>query len=330
MNAIVYTKYGPPEVLQLREIDKPVPGDNQVLVKVQAASINALDSRRFESQSLLGRVVDGVLTKAVGKVLGADITGRVEAVGASVTKFQPGDEIYGFSAGSVGAFAEYARASENYIVLKPANISFETAAAVPVAALTALQSLRDKGQIKSGQKVLIVGASGGVGTFAVQIARSFGAEVTAVCSTRNLQMARDLGAEHVIDYTKENFSRNGPRYDLIIGINGYYPLRDYRRALSPDGTYVTVGGSIAQVLQALLLGPLVSRIVGKKMGFMGIAKPAYPDLLFMNELLEAGKVVPVIDRCYPLSETPEAFRYVVEEHAQGKVIINVEQKENEQ
>ncbi|MCI0708577.1 MAG: NAD(P)-dependent alcohol dehydrogenase [Chloroflexi bacterium] len=330
MKAIVYTQYGPPEVLQLQEVEKPVPDDKQVLVKVHSASINALDSRRFESQSLLGRFMDSVLMKTINKILGADVAGRVETVGTDVKRFQPGDEVYGFSAGSVGAFAQYACASENNIVLKPANVSFEAAAAVPVAALTALQSLRDKGQIRSGQKVLIVGASGGVGTFAVQIARSFGAEVTAVCSTRNLQMAHQLGAEHVIDYTTENFSRNGQRYDLIVAVNGYHPLRDYRRALTPGGIYVAVGGSIAQVLQALLLGPLVSRIVRKKMGFMGIAKPTYEDLLFMNELLETGKVVPVIDRCYPLSETAEAFRYLVEEHAQGKVIINVEQKEIKQ
>src|SRR5438105_382867 len=225
MKAIVYTKYAPPDVRQLREVAKPVPKDNQVLVKVQAASANALDFRRFPSTSMVGRFMDGVLLKAINTVLGVDIAGRVEAVGATVKQFQPGDEVFGVSAGSVGGFAEYACATENTLALKPANLSFEAAAAVPVAALTALQGLRDKGQIQLGQKVLINGASGGVGTFAVQIAKSFGAEVTAVCSTRNLDMARSIGADHVIDYTKENFSRNGRRYDLIVAVNGKHQIR---------------------------------------------------------------------------------------------------------
>ncbi len=324
MKAIVYTKYGPPDVLQLKEVEKPVPKDNQVLVKVQAASVNALDWRRFTSQSILGRLMDGVLLKVINKVLGADIAGRVEAIGAVVKQFRPGDEVFGVSAGSVGGFAEYACAAENNLALKPANLSFEAAAAVPVAALTALQGLRDKGLIQPGQKVLINGASGGVGTFAVQIAKSFGAEVTAVCSTRNLDMARQIGADHVIDYTKENFSRNGQRYDVIIAVNGNHPIQDYWRALSPGGIYVVIGGSMAQLFQGMLLGPLASRIGSKKMGFMGIAKTNQKDLVLMGELLEAGKVVPVIDRCYPMRETAEAIRYLVEEHAKGKVVITLE------
>jgi len=324
MKAIVYTKYGPPEVLQLKEVAKPEPKDNQVLIKVQAASANALDYRRFETTSILGRFMDEVLLKATNKVLGADIAGRVEAVGATVTQFQPGDEVFGVSAGSVGGFAEYACAAEDNLALKPANLSFEAAAAVPVAASTALQSLRDKGQIQRGQKVLIYGASGGVGTFAVQIAKSYGAEVTAVCSTRNLDMARSIGADYVVDYTKENFSRNGRRYDLIIAVNGYHSILDYRRALSPSGIYVALGGSMAQIFQGMLLGPLVSRIGSKKMGFMGIAKINQKDLVFIKELLEAGKVTPLIDRCYPLSEAVKAIRYLVEEHARGKVVITVE------
>ena len=324
MKAIVYTKYGPPEVLQLKEVAKPEPTDNQVLVKVQAASANALDYRRFETTSTLGRFMDEVLLKATNKVLGADIAGRVEAVGAAVTQFRPGDEVFGVSAGSVGGFAEYACAAEDNLALKPANLSFEAAAAVPVAALTALQGLRDNGQIQPGQKVLISGASGGVGTFAVQIAKSFWTEVTAVCSTRNLDMARSIGADYVVDYTKEDFSRNGRRYDLIIAVNGYHSILDYRRALSPSGIYVAVGGSIAQIFQAMLLGPLVSRIGSRKMGFMGIAKINQKDLVFIKELLEAGKVAPLIDRCYPLSEAVKAIRYLVEEHARGKVVITVE------
>jgi NADPH:quinone reductase-like Zn-dependent oxidoreductase len=324
MKAIVYTKYGPPDVLQLKEVAKPVPKDNQVLVKVHAASANALDYRRFETTSILGRFMDVVLLKAINTVLGADIAGRVEAVGAAVKQFQPGDEVFGQSKGARGAFAGYACADENEVALKPANLSFEAAAAVPVAALTALQGLRDKGQIQPGQKVLIHGASGGVGTFAVQIARSFGAEVTALCSSRNVDMARQIGADHVIDYTQEDFSRSGQRYDLIVAVNGNHPIRDYRRALNPGGIYVALGGSLAQVLQGVLLGPVISRFGSKKVRSF-IAKMNQKDLVFIKELLEAGKVVPVIDRCYPLSETAEAIRYLVEGHARGKVVITVEQ-----
>jgi NADPH:quinone reductase-like Zn-dependent oxidoreductase len=226
--------------------------------------------------------------KSVGKALGADIAGVVESVGTNVKQFQPGDEVFGVAAGSKGGFAEYACTAENNLALKPANLSFEAAAAVPVAAVTALQGLRDKGQIQPGQKVLINGASGGVGTFAVQIAKSFGAEVTAVCSTRNLEMARSIGADHVIDYTKEDFTKNGQRYESIFAANGYHPILDYRRALSPGGIYVALGGSISQIFQSMLLGPMLSRSGGKKMGFMGIAKTNQKDLVYMGELLEAG------------------------------------------
>ena len=319
MQAIVYTQYGPPEVLQLKEVAKPVPKDHQVLVKVHAASANALDFRRFTSTSPLGRFLDGVLFKAINTVLGADIAGRVEAVGAAVTQFQPGDEVFG---GCRGAFAEYVCADENALAPKPAHLSFEAAAAVPVAAVTALQGLRDKGHIQPGQKVLINGASGGVGTFAVQIAKSFGAEVTAVCSTRNVDMARSIGADHVIDYTQEDFSRNGRRYDVILAVNGNHPLRDYTRALSPSGIAVVLGGSLGQFFQGVLLGPVVSRIGRKKVRSF-IASINQRDLVFLKELLEAGKVVPVIEKCYPLSETAEAIRYLAAGHARGKVVITV-------
>jgi NADPH:quinone reductase-like Zn-dependent oxidoreductase len=324
MKAIVYTKYGPPDVLQLKEVAKPEPKNNQVLVKVRAASINALDYRRFEKISTLGRFMEEVLLKTINKVLGADIAGRVEAVGASVKQFQPGDEVFGVSAGSAGGFAEYACAAENDLALKPAKLSFEAAAAVPVAALTALQGLRDKGQIQPGQKVLINGASGGVGTFAVQIAKSFGAEVTAVCSTRNLEIARSIGADHVIDYTKQDFTKNGQRYDLIFAVNGYHPLSAYQRALNPQGIYVCAGGALPQIFQAMLLGSWLSRKGGKKMGFMGIAKTNQKDLALMRELLEVGKVVPVIERYYPLSEVSAAIRCLAEGHARGKVVITLE------
>jgi len=322
MKAIVYTKYGPPAVLQLKEVAKPISKDHQVLVQVQAASANALDFRRFTSTSILGRFLDGALLKAINTVLGVDIAGRIEAVGAAVTQFQPGDEVFG---GCTGAFAEYACADENQVAPKPANLSFEAAAAVPVAAVTALQGLRDKGQIQPGQQVLIHGASGGVGTFAVQLAKAFGAEVTAVCSTRNVDMARSIGADHVIDYTQEQFSRNGRRYDVILAVNGNHPLQDYWRALRPSGIAVVLGGSLAQFFQGVLLGPLVSRIGRKKVRSF-IASINQTDLVYIKELLEAGKVVPVIDRCYPLRETASAIRYLVAGHARGKVVITVDQK----
>jgi NADPH:quinone reductase-like Zn-dependent oxidoreductase len=321
MKAIVYTKYGSPEVLQIMDVEKPVPKDNQVLVKVHAASVNAMDYRRFEKASFLDRFMEEVVIKAINKVLGADVAGTVEAVGSTVTEFQPGDAVFGVAP---SAFAEYVCNRADRFALKPANVSFAAAAAVPVAAFTALQGLRDKGQIQSGQKVLIDGASGGVGTFAVQIAKTFETEVTAVCSPRNLDMARSIGADHVIDYTQEDFTKNGQHYDLILAVNGYHPILDYRRALSPQGNCVVVGGSLAQVFQAMLLGSLVSRIGSKKIGFQGIATTSKKGLLIIKELLETGKVVPIIDKYYPLSETVEAIRYLVEEHAKGKVVITME------
>ena len=323
MKAIVYTKYGPTDVLQLQEVAKPELKENQVLIKVHAASINALDYRRFEELSFVGRLMEERMLKSVGKVLGADIAGVVEAVGANVKQFQPGDEVFGTSTGLTGGFAEYACSVENNLALKLANISFEAAAAVPVAAITALQGLRDKGQIRPGQKVLIVGASGGVGMFAVQIAKSFGAEVTAVCSSRNVDMARSIGADHIIDYSKEDFAKNGQRYDLIFAVNGFHPLSAYRRALNPQGVYVCAGGTMSQIFQAMLLGSLVSRKNGKKLGFMGISKPNRKDLICLAELLEAGKVVPVIEKCYCLNEVPTAIRYLAEGHARGKVVLQI-------
>ena len=321
MKAIVYTKYGSPDVLHLKDVEKPTPEDHQVLVKVHAASVNALDWRPFTMPSIPLRLMSGGLFKPKDPSVGVDVAGQVEAVGSKVTAFQPGDFVFGVAP---GAFAEYVCNSESKFALKPANVSFEEAAAVPVAAFTALQGLRDKGQIQARQKVLIDGASGGVGTFAVQIAKAFGAEVTAVCRTRNLDMVRSIGADHVIDYTEENFTKNEQRYDLILAVNGYHPILDYRRALSPNGICVVAGGSMSQIFQALLLGPLVSRIGSKKIGFMGIAASLKEDLLFIKELLEAGKVIPVIDKSYPLSETAAAIRYLIEEHGRGKVVITVE------
>ncbi len=257
------------------------------------------------------------------KVLGADIAGRVEAVGGSVRRLKPGDEVFGnLSACGWGGFAEYARAREDALVLKPASLSFEQAAAVPMAAVTALQGLRDQGRIQARQKVLINGASGGVGTFAVQIAKSFGAEVTAVCSTGKMDMVRSLGADHVIDYTQEDFTKNGRQYDLILAANGNRSISEYKRALSPTGAYVMIGGSDAQVFQGMLLGPMMSRTGGKRM-LNTMSKPNQKDLAFVKELLESGKVKPVIDRTYALHEVPDALRYLERGHAIGKVVINL-------
>jgi NADPH:quinone reductase-like Zn-dependent oxidoreductase len=324
MKAIVYTEYGSPDVLQLKEIEKPTPSDDEVLVEVKAASVNAYDWHFLSADIFLIRLMGGGLLKPKNTRLGADMAGRVEAVGRNIKQFQPGDEVFGdIGAWGNGAFAEYVSVPEKALTLKPINLSFEEAAAVPMAALTALQGLRDAGQIQPGQKVLINGASGGVGTFALQIAKWFGAEVTAVCSTRNLDQARSLGADHIIDYTKEDFTKSGQKYDLILAANGYHPLSAYKRALTPRGIYVMAGGSIAQIFQAMLLGQVMSEKGGRKMGGL-TARINQKDMALLKELLEAGKVVPVIDRCYPLSEAAEALRYLGEGHARGKVVITVE------
>ena len=321
MKAIVYTEYGSPDVLELKEVAKPTPKDNEVLIKVHAASLNAADWHYLRAGPFLIRFTSGLL-KPKNTFLGADVAGRVEAVGRTVTQFKPGDEIFGdLSESGRGTFAEYVCASENALALKPANISYEEAAAVPMAAVVALQGLRT-GKIQSGQKVLINGASGGVGMFAVQIAKSFGAEVTAVCSTRNLELVRSIGADHVIDYSREDFIQNGQRYDLILAVNGYRSISDYKRALSPTGRYVMSGGTTAQMFEAMLLGSWMSRNGSQKMGNLA-AKPNQKDLIFVKELLENGKVVPIIDRCYPLREVADAMRYLEEGHAQGKIVITV-------
>lgn len=323
MKAVFYPKYGSPDVLELREVDIPVPKDHQVLIKVQAASANALDYRRFESTTLIGRLMETLLVKGTNKVLGADLAGTVEAAGASVEHFKPGDAVFGLSAGSVGAFAEYVCASQKALALKPEGVSFEQAAAVPVAGLTALQAIRDHGQVQPGQQVLIQGASGGVGTFAVQIARYYGAQVTAVCSPRNAEQALALGASQVIDYTRQDFTRTGQRYDFILAVNGFHPLTAYRRALLPGGVYLAAGGSFGQILQAMLLGRLFSRQGGRKMGFMGLARVNPEDLAFLAGLLAGGQVKAAIERRYPLSQTADALRYLAQGHAQGKVVIQV-------
>jgi NADPH:quinone reductase-like Zn-dependent oxidoreductase len=320
MKAIIQAKYGSPDVLHLQEVEKPSPKDDEVLVKVHAASVNALDWHILTADIFLVRLMGTGLFKPKNRVRGADIAGRVEAVGKDVSRFRIGDEVFGGI--SHGGFAEYAVAAESRLALKPANLSFEAAAAVPVAALTALQGLRDCGKIQAGQKVLINGAAGGVGTFAVQMAKAFGADVTAVCSTWNMEQALRLGADQVIDYSKENFIQSGRHYDLILAVNGYHPLSAYKRALAPKGRYVMAGGRPAQIFQAMLLGKLMSERKGRKLGGVSTHHDL-KDLLTLKEMLEAGTIVAVIDKRYPLSEVPEALRYLGTGHARAKVIITI-------
>jgi NADPH:quinone reductase-like Zn-dependent oxidoreductase len=320
MKAIIHTHYGPPDVLEFKEVEKPVPRDGEILIKIHAASVNPLDWHLLRASPFLVRFGGGLRTPKDPR-LGADLAGRVEAVGPNV-QFQPGDEVFGAGTGS---FAEYASVPENSVALKPTKSSFEEAAAVPTAALTALQGLREKGQIQPGQKVLVNGASGGVGTFAVQIAKAFGAQVTGICSTRNLEMVRAIGADHVIDYTQEDFTRNGQHYDLIYDAVGNRSVSDYQRALSPKGRCVIVGmQNLPRTFEHMVLGPLRSRSGNKQVSHMGMAQMSQKDLMEMRELLEEGKVIPVIDRRYPLRETAEALRYLEEGHARGKVVITVQ------
>jgi len=328
MKAVVYTDYGSPDVLEIRDVKKPVPNDDQVLVKVRAVSLNPLDWHYMEGTPYIMRAMGTGLRKPKSPRLGVDLAGQVEAVGKNVTQFKPGDEVFGTGGGA--AFAEYVCARKIRLVLKPANITFEQAAAVPIAALTALQSLRDNGKVQPGQKVLINGASGGVGTFAVQIAKSFGAEVTGVCSGRNVEMVRSIGADHVIDYTKEDFTKGEQRYDLILDNVGTQPLSGFRRALKPKGICVMIGGGgpndggligpLARPVKALLLSPFISQ----KMGMM-MAEIRQEDLTIMRDLMEAGKVTPVVDRTYPLSQVREAMKYLEAGHARGKVILTMGQ-----
>jgi NADPH:quinone reductase-like Zn-dependent oxidoreductase len=321
MKAIVYAEYGSPDVLYLKDVEKPTPQDNEVLIKVHAAAANPLDWHLMRGAPFVARLENG-LRKPKNTTLGADIAGVVEAVGKNVTQFQPGDPVFGEV--GFGGFAEYRCAREESVVRKPSNLSFESAAAVPVAAFTALQGLRDKGQIRAGQKVLINGASGGVGTFAVQIAKSFGTEVTGVCSTRNLELVRSIGADQVVDYTQEDFTKNGQQYDLILDAVGNRSVADYQRALRPHGICSIAGfTTMARLFEHILLGAWVSRRGNKQIGLMATAKANKQDLLFISDLLEAGKVVPVIDRTYPLHETAAAIRYLETGRARGKVVITV-------
>jgi NADPH:quinone reductase-like Zn-dependent oxidoreductase len=321
MKAIVNNEYGSPDDLKLQEIDKPVIGDDGVLVRVRAASVNPYDWHMMRGLPYLVRLSEGV-RRPKNIVLGVDVAGYVDAVGNNVTQFQPGDEVFG---GRTGAFAEYVRGGEKNFVPKPPGLTFEQAAAIPIAGCTALQALRDHGQLETGQRVLISGAAGGVGTFAVQIAKALGAHVTGVCSTRNVDFVRSIGADHVVDYTVDDFSRTGQQYDLVLDAVGNRSLSALRRVLTPDGTLVLIGGGSGRWIGPLVL-PLkalvVSRFVRHTLRVF-IAKLKRDDLVVLMELIEAGKVTPVIDRTYSLSEAPEAIRYVEAGHARGKVVITV-------
>jgi len=325
MEAIVNEEFGPPEdVLELKEVEKPAPKEDEVLVKIYAASINDGNLSAIKGKPFLVRLMGYGLLKPKNTIPGSDIAGQVEAVGMNAKQFQPGDEIFGdIGDCGFGAFAEYVSVPENALAPKPVNITYEEAASVPQYALVALQGLRDNGQIQAGQKVLINGASGGIGTFAVQIAKSYGAEVTGVCSTKNLDLVRSLGADHVIDYTQDDFTKSEQRYDLILDSAANRSISDYTRALSPEGSYVAVAFNPS----ALLRGPLISMTGSKKVSQLS-HKPNVDDLVYMKDLIEAGKVVPVIDRRYPLSEIAEAFSYFEEGHPAGKVVITVEHDSN--
>ena len=326
MKVIAYHEYGSPEVLKLEEFPKPVPKDGQILVKIRAASINAADRIMMRGKPFIVRLMLGGIKRPKKNILGGDIAGVIEAVGENGKQFKPGDEVYADILDNKhvipGGFAEYVSVPENLLALKPSNLSFEEAAAVPIAGLTALQALRKFRQVKPGEKLLIYGASGGVGIYLIQIAKHFGAEVTAVCSTRNIEMARSLGADHVIDYTREDFSNNGKLYDWIIAANGYRPMTVFKRALKPGGIFVGTGGKMPHLFLSLIMAPIMSITGNKKMGNL-TAKADQEDLLYLKELFEAGKIKPIIDHIYPLSETAEAFRYLEEQHAQGKVVIKV-------
>ena len=322
MKAIVCTKYGPPDVLQLKEVAKPTPKDDEVLIKVHAASVNDWDWALVRGKPLVFRLFTGLLKPKVN-ILGVEVAGQIEAVGKKVKKFQPDDEVYGdISECGFGGFAEYVCARENALILKPANMTFEEAAAMPHASMLAFQGLLDKGQIQQGQKLLINGAGGGVGTFGVQIAKQYGVEATGVDNSSKLDMLRSIGFDHVIDYKQEDFTKNGQYYDLILDTKTNRSIFDYLRSLSPNGRYVTVGGLLTRLLQALIFGSWISMFSKKKIHIVSL-KPN-KDLSHINELFEAGKVKCVIDGPYALSEVPKAIQYFGEGKHKGKVVISVE------
>jgi NADPH:quinone reductase-like Zn-dependent oxidoreductase len=320
MKAIVYTKYGPPDVLQLKEVAKPTPRNDEVLIRVRAASVNRSDWEGLRGKPLYARI--GGLLRPRHHILGSDIAGRVEMAGRNVRRFQPGDEVFGDILGRLGGFAEYVCAPENRLALKPASITFEEAAAIPQSAVIALQGIRDKGHVQPGQKVLINGAGGGAGAVAVQLAKMYGAEVTGVDNTGKLDFMRSLGADHVIDHTQEDFTKNGEQYDLILDVVAHRSVFAYKRTLRSNGRYYLAGGSVATMLQVLFLGPWISMIANKRIRILAV-RPSLEDMVHVTELYEAGKVTPFIDKTYSLEEVPEALGYVGDGHAQGKVVITL-------
>ncbi len=323
MKAIVCTRYGPLELLQVAEVEKPVPVENEVLVEVHASSVTAASLMAVTGKPLMARMTGGGAFRPAHRIPGTDLAGRVAAVGKNVKQFRPGDAAFGdISDDGAGAFAEYVSVPEHTLAPMPANTSFEETAPAAQAAAVALQGIRDMGKVRPGEKVLVYGASGGIGTYAVQLAKHFKADVTGVCSTRNLDLVRSIGADHVIDYTREDFARNGKHYDLILATAGYRSIFDYRRALSPGGRYVATGGAMAQIFQPIILGPLLSMAGSRKFSTLS-HKANQNDLILIKELLEAGKIKTVIDRRYKLSETPEALKYYGGGHARGKVVITV-------
>ena len=322
MKAIVYEKYGSPDVLRLTDVEKPIPTDDEVLIKIYAVSINGSDREGLIGKPLYARM--GGLLKPRHPILGSDIAGCVESVGKNNTEFKPGDEVFGEIPGYCGGFAEYVCTHGRTMALKPTGLTFEQAAAIPQAGVIALQGVREKGQVQPDQQVLINGAGGSAGSFAIQLAKLYGAEVTGVDNTGKLDFMRSLGADHVIDYTRQDFTKSGKQYDLILDLIAHRSVFDYQRALKPAGTYYFTGGSVATLFQILLLGPWIGKTTGKNIGLLAVPQNR-KDLISITALCEAGKVVPVIDRQYPLREVPEALRYVGEGRAKGKVVITVDQ-----
>ena len=326
MKTFIYDKYDGPDCLEFADIPVPVPKAGEVLIKVEAASVNARDWRLLAADPFLVRLMGGGFLRPKYRSIGSDIAGTVEATGKGVTRFKTGDSVFGDISGAGfggGGFAEFVCAPESALAEKPEDMTFEQAAAIPMAAITALQGLRDAGQVRQGERVAINGASGGVGTFAVQLAKALGAEVTAVCSAGKMDLARSLGADEVIDYTVADFTLQEGRYDLILAANGFRPIRSYFRALKEGGRYVMAGGKMAQLFQALILGPSLSKSGSKKLQALS-ARPSADDLAYIAKLFQEGKLKPVIDRRYPLAELPDAIRYVQEGHAAGKVIIGID------
>jgi NADPH:quinone reductase-like Zn-dependent oxidoreductase len=321
MKAVVYSRYGPPEMLRLEEVDRPVPKDNEVLVQVRAVSVNASDWEILRGKPLYSRI--GGPFRPRYRTLGSDIAGRVEATGPGVTRFRPGDEVFGDNLALMGGFAEYARAAEKSLALKPTGMSFEVAAAIPQAGVIALQGIRRKGNVQPGQRVLINGAGGGAGSFAVQLAKVAGAEVTGVDGTAKLDFLRSLGADHVVDYTREDFTRTGEHYDLVLDVIAHRSVFDYRRALAAGGQYLYVGGSVSTLLQILTMGPMIGRRDDRKVRIL-VVQPNAQDLLTVAELCQAGTIIPAIDKRFSLAEVPDALRYLGAGHAHGKLVITID------